>query len=141
MSLRPSQCNTVGHFGDTNRRHTKGQATKMLVDIGEKIHVIERRSFESDIRRHFFGEVDRVAEHAARVIGYAFIFDSGTNTYTRSNGPRHRIVPLAAPGYVINVVASDTAVEDVRYEDRAGRLVVTDGKDLALDINEFGRAR
>lgn len=113
----------------------------MLVDIGEKIHIIERRSFEADIRRHFFGEVDRVGENAVRLIGYAFIFDSGSNTYIRSNGPRSRIAPLAASGYVINVVPTDIVVDDVRYEDRSGRLVVTDGKDFALDINEFGRSR
>jgi len=113
----------------------------MLIDIGEKIHVIERRRFESDIRRHFFGEVDRVEAEGARVVGYAFVFDPGSNTYVRSNGPRSRVMPLSAHGFIVNIAPVDTAVEDVRYEERSGRLVVTDGGDFVLDINEFGRLR
>lgn len=27
----------------------------MLLDVGDKVHVIERRLFESDVRRHIFG--------------------------------------------------------------------------------------
>lgn len=112
----------------------------MLVDIGERIHVIERRRFETEIRRHFFGEVDRSDGGAVRLVGYAFVFDAGSNTYVRTNGPRRRIVPLASQGFVINVVPQHVVVDEVHYAERSGRLKVTDGKDFVLDINEFGRS-
>jgi len=50
-------------------------------------------------------------------------------------------MPLSAPGFIVNVAPADTKVEEVRYEERAGRLVVTDGGGFILDINEFGRLR
>ena len=42
---------------------------------------------------------------------------------------------------MINVVPRDTNIEEVRYEEIEGRLTVTDGASLRLDINEFGRLR
>jgi hypothetical protein len=32
----------------------------MLLDIGERVHVIERRLFDTDVRRQFFGVIERV---------------------------------------------------------------------------------
>lgn len=29
----------------------------MIIERGEKVHIITRRLFESDLRRHFVGEV------------------------------------------------------------------------------------
>lgn len=114
---------------------------EMLLDIGEKVHVIERRMFDSDVRRHFIGTVGRVDAAAMRVTGYAFVFDSGMSAYVRSQEQRTRIFPLGAPGFVINVAPAETNIEAVRYVDHNGRLIVTDGGVFNLDINEFGRSR
>ena len=114
----------------------------MLLDIGEKVHVVERRLFDTDVRRHFFGEVERVEDCAMRVRGYVFTYDSALSQYVRSDGERTRILPLGVSGFIINVVPPDTNAEAVRYELSAqGRLVVTDGQRFSLDINEFGRMR
>lgn len=113
----------------------------MLLDIGDKVHVIERRLFDSDVRRHFVGTVDRVDSAAMRVSGYVFVFDSGPSAYVRSDELRTRIIPLAAAGFVINVAPPETNIDDVRYVEQGGRLIVTDGGVFSLDINEFGRAR
>lgn len=112
----------------------------MLLDIGEHVHVIERRQFDSDVRRHFMGTVERVESGAVRLRGHAFVYDSGSSTYIRSSEQRTRIVPFAN-GYVINVAPSNTDVESVRYEELSGRLTATDGGSFRLDINEFGRLR
>jgi len=113
----------------------------MLVDIGEKVHIVERRSFQSDVRRHFFGRVDRVDSAAIRVTGYVFVFDSSSSKFVRIDAPRTRLIPLATAGYVINVAAAETDVEDVRYVESDGRLKATDGGAFNLDINEFGVLR
>lgn len=114
----------------------------MLIEVGEKVHVIERRLFETDVRRHFCGEVERCEDDAMRVRGYVFTFDSSLSQYVRSDGERVRIIPLAGSGFIINVIPGDTQVEDVAYVvSDDGRLIVTDGGHFSLDINEFGRMR
>jgi len=113
----------------------------MALDVGEKIHVIERRRFDTDLRRHFFGIVERVTESTIRAVGYVFVYDPGTATYLRSTHLRTRVIPLASDGLIINVAPESTSVEAVRYEESAGRLVVTDGAEFTIDINEFGRNR
>lgn len=113
----------------------------MLLDIGDKVHVIERRMFDGDVRRHFFGTVERVDTPAMRITGYVYIYDSNSSAYVRGKELRTRLIPLAASGFVINVAPSETNVEDVRYEEQGGRLTVTDGGSFSLDINEFGRLR
>jgi len=113
----------------------------MLVDTGEKVHVIERRQFDSDVRRHFFGVVERADASAMRITGYVFVYDSGSSTYVRGKEQRTRVIPLASSGFVINVAPRETNVEDVQYVEQNGRLLVTDGSAFSLDINEFGRLR
>ena len=113
----------------------------MLLDIGDKIHVIERRLFDTDVRRHFFGEVERIDSAAVQLTGLVFVYDSRSSTYVRGDRFRTRVIPLAANGFIINVAPRETNVDDVRYIERDGRLAVTDGGDFLLDINEFGGSR
>ncbi len=113
----------------------------MFLDPGEKVHVIERRLFEGDVRRHFVGEVQGADVTAMRVRGYVFVHDAASSTWVRGSERRTRIIPIGSSGFVVNVVPRDTAIDEVRYEDIDGRLTVTDGGSLRLDINEFGRLR
>jgi len=113
----------------------------MMMDIGEMVHVIERRQFDTDVRQHFFGVVDRVDEAAVRVTGYAFVYDPSATTFVRHDAPRTRVIPLTS-GLIINVAPVGTNVEAVKYVfDDTGKLSVTDGGAFRLDINEFGRFR
>jgi hypothetical protein len=41
----------------------------VVLEEGEKVHVIARRFFEDDLRRHFVGEVQAVTESAVRLEG------------------------------------------------------------------------
>lgn len=114
----------------------------MLIDVGEKVHVIERRLFETDVRRHFCGEVERCESAGMRVRGYVFTFDSSLSQYVRSDGERVRVVPLSTSGFIVNVIPTDTQLDKVEYVfTEEGRLVVTDRGPFSLDINEFGRLR
>lgn len=109
-----------------------------MIDSGEVIHVIERRLFQGDLRRHFIGTVDVAKGKAIRATGYAFVYDSSMDRYERSREPRTRIFPLGSAGLIINVVPATTHVEKVRYVDVDGHLVVSDSEDFTLSINEFG---
>lgn len=111
----------------------------MILEQGEKVHVIVRRMFERDLRRHFVGNVLEVSGDLARVEGYVFVLDSRTNQYTRRPSKRIRLIGLTDPGNIINVLPPGADLERIRYiQSQEKRLVVTDGETFNLDINEFG---
>ena len=113
----------------------------MVLTTGEKIHTITRRLFETDVRRHFVGEVQAVADGLARIRGYAFVFESSGAGFTRKPEPRTRVIPLCDADLIINVIPQSVAVDELKYEMIEGHLVMTDGKGFTLDINEFGAMR
>ena len=111
----------------------------MVLNKGEKIHIITRRLFEGDLRRHFIGEVVEISDTVLRVEGYVFVYDSGASAYLRRNERRIRIVSIASAESIINVIPQDVQLEDLEYKfNREERLIVTDNKEFSLDINEFG---
>lgn len=114
----------------------------MILEIGEKVHVITRRLFETDLRRHFIGEVIRINETAALIEGYTFIFDNSKNQYIRRPEKRSRIVGIADSGYIINLLPVTADPVDAKYvQSKENKLVVSDGKTFSLEINEFGASR
>ena len=110
----------------------------MLLKPGEKIHVITRRHFDGDLRRHFVGQVVAATENTARVRGYTFVFYPGPNEYVRRPDLRERIIALSDAGNIVNVIPENVNLEDLIYRaSEQNRLVVTDRKSFSLDINEF----
>jgi hypothetical protein len=114
----------------------------MLLIPGEKIHLISRRGFDQDLRRHFAGEVVECTDTAMRVEGYVFILDPATNDFVRRPERRTRIVSLTDANNLINIIPGNVDLESLVYRTSAkGRLVITDGDSFELDINEFGSVR
>lgn len=110
----------------------------MLLKPGEKIHVITRRLFDGDLRRHFVGQVVAASENTARVQGFVFVFYPGSNEYVRRPEVRERILALNDAGNIINVIPENINLGDLVYRaSEQNRLVVTDNKSFHLDINEF----
>ena len=108
------------------------------VGPGEKVHVITRRLFDGDVRRHFAGECTKVAGNTMRVEGYAFVFDATKNAYERRPDKRTCVFSLSDGNLIITVLPSEVEIESLQYVVVNNRLLVTDGKSLSLDINEFG---
>lgn len=112
-----------------------------LLERGEKVHVIERRAWDGDARRHFVGEVDAVDDVAIRVTGYTFVCNPMTGNFDRREPERTRIIPLVSSGVVVYVIPRELDVHAVRYEWAAGnRLVVRAGRWEAF-LDEFGSSR
>lgn len=111
------------------------------VSPGERVHVVTRPLFEGDVRRHFVGECTKVTENTIRVEGYAFIYDTAKNGYERRPEKRTRVFSLSDGNLIITVLAGDVAVDSLKYARANERLVLTDGKSILLDINEFGAKR
>jgi hypothetical protein len=112
---------------------------KMVVQVGEVIHVITRRLFETEQRRHFAGVVTEVNDCLIRVKGYAFVFDQGTNDFLRRDEQRERLFSLCDAGLVINILPMNAKLTEIKYTtDEEGRRVVTDNDTFSLNMSEFG---
>jgi hypothetical protein len=119
--------------------HLKSEGDDMILKVGEKIHVIIRRRFENDLRRHFLGEITAVCENTVRLKGYVFVLDHSTNQYIKKPELRTRIFSLVDGINVINLIPPAVILEKVSYRLSADKsLVVTDGEHFSLDVNEFG---
>ena len=110
----------------------------MVISQGEKAHIIRRRNFVDDPRRHFIGEIKEVDGQVVRVEGYVFIFDPSKGEFFKKTQKRTTIIDLGDSGYVVNVIPMDINIEQLVYKNDEKTLFVTDGKSFSLDINEFG---
>ena len=109
-----------------------------VIEIGDKLHIMTRRLFAEDIRRHFAGEITAVSELLIEMHGYTFIFNTSVNEYRRLPETRTRIFSLGNAGHIINKVPRDVDLDSLSYQIVEQRLVVTDKRSFSLAVNEFG---
>lgn len=113
----------------------------MILEQGEKIHVVERRLFVDDVRRHFIGEVLKCTERAVRARGYVWVFDAVSGQYIQKPEKRERIFALD-DRLIINVIPSEADIEATAYiSDPQKGLLVTDRESFFLEITEFTAMR
>jgi len=112
--------------------------SEQVIEVGDKLHIMTRRLFEGDMRRHFAGEVTGVSGDLQEARGYTFVFNRGTNEYRKRPELRTRIFSLGQADFIVNKIPRDVAIESLAYRIVDKRLVITDGRDFFLDINEFG---
>jgi hypothetical protein len=114
----------------------------MIVKPGEKVHVVIRRAFREDIRRHFVGEVKDTTDTAVRVEGHAFVYDTSTNLFVRKQHGQVRIFSLITGANIITVLPATTILKKLAYRfTEKSRMVLTDGESFTMDVNEFGSNR
>ena len=111
------------------------------IEVGDKLHIITRRRFESDVRRHFVGEVTGISGELQKIQGYEFVFNKATNEYTKLPELRTRVFSIGQEGFVVNMIPPEVIIGSLEYRLTEKRLAVTDGGKFILDVNEFGGAR
>lgn len=105
---------------------------------GEKVHVILRRRFDRDVRRHFAGEVEVYETGLARATGHVFVIDDlSKHLFVKRPDKRTKIFPLTDGELIVNVIPPSVRIDDIRYELQEKSLVVTDGN-WKMDVKEFG---
>ena len=109
----------------------------MILQKGEKIHVIHRRHFEKEPHRHFLGVVDAYEHGVARVTGHIFTVDHAKYVFFRRPELSTRIISLTSGDALINVVPPSVNLDKVVYAQEKKSLRVTDGSDWHMDISEF----
>ncbi|MFH1904534.1 MAG: hypothetical protein ABIK53_03285 [bacterium] len=109
----------------------------MILEKGEKVHIVERRYFQDDVRRHFCGEVIDLAEHLLRVAGSVWAWDARINQFTKRESKRERVFCLG-DRLTINILPREADLENVLYiYDKKKGHIATDGKSFSLNITEF----
>src|SRR6266540_4822568 len=105
----------------------------MILNPGEKVHVIHRQFFEGDARRHFVGQVENCEGDLARVNGFIFAMDAKLNQFVRRDPRRTRLISLSCGTVIINLLPEKVQIEKIKYKYRpAGDVLVTDGTDWHL---------
>jgi len=111
----------------------------LIIEAGEKIHVVYRSMYEKSTRRHFVGTILAAEKALCRVQGYVFVYDDKKTEFVKKDGLRTTIFDLAESGYVVNIIDPSVELNDVHYRYMSGEgLMATDGKGFLLNINEFG---
>jgi hypothetical protein len=108
---------------------------------GDKVHIVSRRLFPEDLRRHFVGVVVAESGGLHKVEGYGFVFDEGTGRFRRKPDLRRRVFSLGEAQLIVNQLPSEVDVDSLQYVLLDGILVVTNNRGFRLDINEFGPSR
>jgi len=109
----------------------------MILEKGEKIHVIHRRHFDREPHRHFLGVVDAYELGIARVTGHIFTVDSAKLAFFRRPDVRTRIVSLHSGDVLVNIVPASVDLEKVVYKSEKKSVRVTDGEGWNLEISDF----
>ncbi len=109
----------------------------MILDTGSNVLVAHRRMFPDDATRLFYGVVDAYEAGIVRVTGYTLLFDHATGKCMRKRGERTKIISITSGNHIVYQLPSDADVSAVEVKvDETGRVLLTDGRDLALDITE-----
>jgi hypothetical protein len=115
------------------------ESNAAILSPGEKIHVMHRRRFEKDVRRHFVGEVESYEQGVARASGYVFVIDDlSKHLFVKRPDRRIKLIAISSGDVIVNVIPETVDVESVVYELENRSLVVTDGGTWSMDVKEFG---
>lgn len=110
-----------------------------LLNSGEKIHVMHRRNFDKDVRRHFVGQVETYENGVARASGYVFVVDDlNKHLFVKRPERRTKLIPVGTGEVIVNVIPKSVDLERVAYEVGDRSLRVSDGDGWSMDVKEFG---
>lgn len=110
----------------------------MVLQLGEKIHIIHRQFYEGDARRHFVGEIEVREGSLVRVKGYLFAVNKASNQFVKRDTLRTRIISLDSEGIIVNVLPESVCIESITYEYRTtGDILVSDGSDWSLGLSHL----
>jgi hypothetical protein len=108
----------------------------MILQKGEKVHVIHRRHYEKDRHRHFIGVVDEYQDGVARVTGHVYTVDTGKFSFFKREEIRTRLVSVISGDVLVNIIPARVQLEKIVYKQEKKAVRVTDG-DWYLDLSEY----
>ena len=109
----------------------------MILNKGEKLHVIHRRAYKEDQHRHFIGIVEEFDGGLARVTGHVYTVDTTQFIFVRRPELRTRIISLVSGDLLVNIIPHIVELDKIVYLQEKKAVRITDGSDWHLDISEF----
>ncbi len=109
----------------------------MILQNGEKVHVVHRRRIEKEPHRHFIGVVDAYENGLARVTGHIYAVDSVKYVFFRRPEVRTRIISLHAADVLVNIIPPSVDLAKIVYKQEKKSLRVTDNANWYMDISDF----
>jgi hypothetical protein len=109
----------------------------MILQQGEKIHVVHRRHFEKDPHRHFIGVVDAYENGILRATGHVYTVDLAKLVFVRRPELRTRVISVVAGDVFVNVIPQRIDLNKIVYSQERKGVRVTDGSDWRLDLSEY----
>ncbi|MGV3773099.1 MAG: hypothetical protein ACO1QB_09380 [Verrucomicrobiales bacterium] len=109
----------------------------MILEKGEKIHVIHRRNYEKDHHRHFIGVVEYYEAGLARVNGHVYTVDPVKFAFIKRVDRRVRIISLISGDLLVNIIPPSVDLDKITYKQESKAVRVTDGTSWHLDISEY----
>jgi hypothetical protein len=107
------------------------------LNVEDRILIVDRRLFREDTTRLFVGVVEACDAYLVRARGYTYFVDPyQVGGVGRRIEERVRLVSLLA-GEVIYVLPAGTEVSSVQIKCSPKSLVLTDNKNVALDLSEW----
>ena len=107
----------------------------MILQVGEKVHVLVRRRFDSDVRRQLVGEVVAANDTLVRLRSFTFSFEPAFNLYTRSESAREQLVSLIDGLNLVTVLPAEVELGKLEFRLDGNRTVLTDGA-FTLEVEE-----
>ncbi len=110
----------------------------MLLKEGDKVHILIRRKFEKDIRRHLIGTVIGATDSVILVHGKKAVYNGPKANFSILPDYVSQIVSLIDSGNIVSLLPNEIDMDSLSYEAEPGRTMLTDGKGFKLRINETG---
>ena len=111
----------------------------MLLNTGEKIFVAHRRLFEKDSTRFFVGVVDGYEAGVIRTTGHSYVRDNISGAMLEKADERTKLFSIASGTLLCYVLPGDVELSSLRFVERDGRLMLLDGKELAINLADSSR--
>jgi hypothetical protein len=109
----------------------------MILNPGEKVHVIHRRIYEKDHHRHFIGVVEAYDLGVARITGHVYTVDAVKFSFVKRPELRTRLVSVVSGDVLINIIPPAVNLDKITYKQERKAVRVTDGSDWHLDLSEY----
>jgi hypothetical protein len=109
----------------------------MILQPGEKLHVIHRRKMDREPHRHFVGVVEAYENGVARVTGNVYTVDTVKSAFFRRPDKRTRILAIGSGDLIVNVLPAEVNLDKIVYKLEKKAVRVTDGSNWYLDISEL----
>jgi hypothetical protein len=95
------------------------------------------RLFPRDQARFFVGRVDAYEAGIVRVTGTSFVRDMFTGNMLEKADARTKLLSLSSGTLIVYLLPEHIFIDSIRFVERDGRLSLTNGEDLVMNLTEF----